>query len=253
MRCRPPRSSRLTSTHSSLEGSTMAFQSQHVDPNFYKLGEIEIEVNLDSEQEATAAAENGIFGEGSLNDADKIKNQGIPDPKDDVIHYIGDDIKDKSHGSHQGSGHPQLKEHKNLAVASVPQFRRTRPRIQFGLTPRQLSELEEVFEKTKYPDEIIRHTQQLLLPVPDAHAQGLLILLTSPSPKTLFTDTMWRIREKERDVLASVGVKVLVTPDEPIPYLLLENDDILGLHQSLHDEVILGKHWQSSFMWMNAR
>nr|XP_042125378.1 rhox homeobox family member 1 [Peromyscus maniculatus bairdii]XP_042125379.1 rhox homeobox family member 1 [Peromyscus maniculatus bairdii] len=133
----------------------MAFQFQHVDPNFYKLVENEIEVILEAEQEAAPAAENGNF-EGPLNGPEKLKNQGIPDHKDDVIHDIGDDIKDESHGSHQGSGHPQLEKQENLAAARVPQFRRTRPRIQLGLTPRQLSELEEVFEQTKYPDETTR-------------------------------------------------------------------------------------------------
>lgn len=134
----------------------MALQFQHVDPNFYKLDENEIEVILEAEQEAGPAAENGNF-EGPLNGPEKLKNQGIPDHKDDVIHYIGDDIKDESHGSHQGSGHPQLEKQENLAAARVPQFRRTRPRIQLGLTPRQLSELEEVFEQTKYPDETTRY------------------------------------------------------------------------------------------------
>ncbi|XP_052602805.1 rhox homeobox family member 1-like [Peromyscus californicus insignis] len=133
----------------------MALQFQHVDPDFYKQEENEIEVSLEDEQETTVAAENGNF-EGSPNGPEKLKNQGIPDQKDDVIHYIGDDIKDESHGSHQGSGHPQLEKQENLAAARVPQFRRTRPRIQLGLTPRQLSELEEVFEQTKYPDEATR-------------------------------------------------------------------------------------------------
>ncbi|XP_059105975.1 rhox homeobox family member 1-like [Peromyscus eremicus] len=133
----------------------MALQFQHVDPDFHKMEENEIEVSLEAEQETTVAAENGNF-EGSLNGPDKLKNQGIPDHKDDVIHYIGDDIKDESHGSQQGSGHPQLEKQENLAAARVPQLRRRRPRIQLGLTPRQLSELEEVFQQTKYPDEATR-------------------------------------------------------------------------------------------------
>ncbi|KAH0501217.1 putative rhox homeobox family member 1-like [Microtus ochrogaster] len=138
----------------------MAFQSQHVDPNVYKLDVNEIEVSLDFEQEATAATESVIFGEGSQNGSGKPKNQGIPHRKDDVTHvanfnYIGDDIRHESHGSHQGYRNPQLKEQENVAAARVPQVRRTRPRIQFGLTPKQLNELEDVFEKTKYPNEII--------------------------------------------------------------------------------------------------
>ncbi|XP_005372087.1 rhox homeobox family member 1-like [Microtus ochrogaster] len=139
----------------------MAFQSQHVDPNVYKLDVNEIEVSLDFEQEATAATESVIFGEGSQNGSGKPKNQGIPHRKDDVTHvanfnYIGDDIRHESHGSHQGYRNPQLKEQENVAAARVPQVRRTRPRIQFGLTLKQLNELEDVFEKTKYPNEIIR-------------------------------------------------------------------------------------------------
>ena len=140
----------------------MAFQSQHVDPNFYKLDENEIEVSLDFEHEANAATEIVIYDEGSLKGSEKPTNQGIPHHEDDVTHvvnfnYVGDDIRNESHGSHQGDRNPQLKEQENVAVARVPQVRRTRPRIQFGLTPRQLNELEDVFEKTKYPDEIIRY------------------------------------------------------------------------------------------------
>ncbi|KAM7338420.1 hypothetical protein ACRRTK_001904 [Alexandromys fortis] len=139
----------------------MAFQSQHVDPNFYKLDENEIEVSLDFEHEATAATESVIYGEGSLKRSDKPTNQGIPHHEDDVTHvvnfnYVGDNISNESHGSHRGDRNPPLKEQENVAVARVPQVRRTRPRIQFGLTPRQLNELEDVFAKTKYPDEIIR-------------------------------------------------------------------------------------------------
>lgn len=141
----------------------MALQPHHVDTNFYKLGENEIEVTLDADQEADAAAEGGSFGEGSLNASDKLKYQGIPDNKDDVI-YVGDvkdigkDIKDECPGSHQGSGDPQPKEEqKNLAAARVLQVRRTRPRIQLGFTSRQLSELEDFFEKTKNPDALTRY------------------------------------------------------------------------------------------------
>ncbi|XP_041502537.1 paired mesoderm homeobox protein 1-like [Microtus oregoni] len=139
----------------------MAFQSQHVEPNVYTLYENEIEGSLDFEHGATAATESVIYGEGSLKGSDKPKNQGIPHYKDDVTHvanfnYVGDDIRHESHGSHQGYRNPQLKEQENVAAGRVPQVRRTRPRIQFGLTPRQLNELEDVFEKTKYPDEIIR-------------------------------------------------------------------------------------------------
>ncbi|XP_036029854.1 pituitary homeobox 2-like [Onychomys torridus] len=133
----------------------MACQFQLIDPNFYKVEEKEIEVSLDAEKEASVASLNSNF-EGSLNGSDKLNNQGIPDHEDDVIHYIDDDIKDESHESHQGSGHPQLEKQENLAAARVPKFRRTRPRIQLGLTPRQLSELEQVFEQTKYPDETTR-------------------------------------------------------------------------------------------------
>ncbi|XP_052026489.1 rhox homeobox family member 1-like [Apodemus sylvaticus] len=132
----------------------MALQSHQVDLN--KLEENEIEVTLDSEQEANAAAEGGSFGEGSLKASDKLKYQGIQDDKDDVIFVgdmkdTGDNIKEECLGSHQGSGDPQLEE-QNLATARVPLVRRTRPRIQLGLTPRQLRELEDVFEKIKYPD-----------------------------------------------------------------------------------------------------
>lgn len=140
----------------------MAFQSHHVDPNFYKLEENEIELTLDVEQEADAAAEGGSFEEGSQNGSDKLKYQGIPDDKGDVIlvgdvKYIGNDIKDECLRSHHGSGDPQVEEEKDVAAARVPQFRRTRPRIQLGLTPRQLSELEDFFDKTKYPDVIARY------------------------------------------------------------------------------------------------
>lgn len=45
----------------------------------------------------------------------------------------------------------------------------------------------------------------------------------------------------DRAVLASMGVKVLVIPEEPIAHLLLENDDFLGLHQSLHAKFFLGR------------
>ncbi|XP_005083202.1 paired mesoderm homeobox protein 2-like [Mesocricetus auratus] len=126
-----------------------------------KLEENEIEVSLDFEEEGTATAESGGSGKVFLNGSDKPKNQGILDHKDDVMQssvfrYIRGNIKKESHGSHQASGSPQLKEQENMAAARIPQFRRTRPRIQFGLTPRQLSELEDVFEKTKYPDESIR-------------------------------------------------------------------------------------------------
>ncbi|NP_001020254.1 reproductive homeobox on X chromosome, 12 [Mus musculus] len=140
----------------------MALEPHHVDPNFYKLGENEIEVTLDADQEADGAAEGGSFGDGSLNGSDKLKCQGIPDDKDDVIYVgelknIGNDIKDECHGSHQGSGDPQPEEkQKNSAAARVPQVRRTRPRIQLGFTPRQLNELEDFFEKTKYPDALTR-------------------------------------------------------------------------------------------------
>lgn len=140
----------------------MAFQSQHVDPNFYKLDENGIGVSHDFEQEATEATESFIFGEGSLNGSDKPKNQCMPHFKDRVTHvvnfnYVGDDIKHESHGSHEGYRNPHLKEQENVAAARVPQVWCTRPRIQFGLTPRQLNELEDVFEKTKYPDENIRY------------------------------------------------------------------------------------------------
>ncbi|EDM10855.1 reproductive homeobox on X chromosome 12 [Rattus norvegicus] len=134
----------------------MALQSHHVEPSSYKLEENEIEVSLDADE----AAEGGSFGEGSLNGSDKLKYEGIPD-KDDRIYvgdvkYIGNDVKDEYRGSHQGSGDSQLEEQKNLASPTIPQFRRTRPRIQLGLTPRQLSELEDFFETTKYPDVITR-------------------------------------------------------------------------------------------------
>ena len=140
----------------------MAFQSHHVDPNVYKLDENEIQVSLDFEHEATAATERVIYGEGSQNGPGKSKNQGIPHHEDDVTHvvnfnYVGDDIRQESHGSHQGYRNPQLKEQEDAAAGRVPRVRRTRPRIQFGLTARQLNELEDVFEKTKYPDEIIRY------------------------------------------------------------------------------------------------
>ncbi|CAH6779918.1 ALX homeobox protein 1 [Phodopus roborovskii] len=136
----------------------MAFHSKHVDPNFYKLGENEIEVSLDFEEEDTTTAENGTFGKVSLNGSDKSKNHGLPDHKDDVIHSavfnsLADNNKNESP---QGSGHPQMEGQEKMAASRVPRVRRRRPRIQFGLTPRQLSELEDVFEKTKYPDEIIR-------------------------------------------------------------------------------------------------
>ncbi|XP_032745409.1 aristaless homeobox protein-like [Rattus rattus] len=131
----------------------MALQSDHVEPNFHKLEENEIEVSLDADE----AAEGGSFGEGSLNRSDKLKYEGIPD-KDDRIYvgdvkYIGNDVKDEGHGSHQGDS--QLEEQKNLASPTVPQFRRTRPRIQLGLTPRQLRE-SKTFETTKYLDAITR-------------------------------------------------------------------------------------------------
>lgn len=141
----------------------MALRPHHVDPNFYKLGENEIEVTLDADQEADAAAEGGSFGEGSLNASDKLKYQGIPDNTDDVIYVgevknIGNDIKDECCGSHQGSGDPQPEEEqKNLAAARVPQVQRTRPRIQLGFTSRQLRVLEKVFKKTKYPDALTRY------------------------------------------------------------------------------------------------
>ncbi|XP_075815051.1 rhox homeobox family member 1-like [Microtus pennsylvanicus] len=139
----------------------MAFQSQPVDPNVYKLDENEIEVSLGFEHEATAATEIVIYGEGSLKGPDKPKNRGIPLHKDDVTHvvnfnYVGDDIRHESHGNHQGYRNPQLKEQENVSAARGPQVWRTRPQDPVGLTPRQLNELEDVFEKTKYPDEIIR-------------------------------------------------------------------------------------------------
>ena len=140
----------------------MAFQSQHVDPNVYKLDGNKIQVSLDFELELTAATESVIYGEGSLKGSVKPKNQGIPHHEDDVTHvvnfnYVGDDIRHESHGSHQGYRNPQLKEQEDAAAARVPRVLCTRPRIQFGLTARQLNELEDVFEKTKYPDEIIRY------------------------------------------------------------------------------------------------
>ncbi|KAL1766016.1 rhox homeobox family member 1-like [Sigmodon hispidus] len=132
----------------------MANQFQHVDPNFYKLAEIEVEVGIDDEQEATAEAE-------SSSGSDNPNNQGIPDHKDDVIRVVnfnsvGDNIKQESYGGYQCDVHLQVEDQGNLAAARVPRFRRTRPRIQLGLTPRQLNELEDVFEKTKYPDETTR-------------------------------------------------------------------------------------------------
>ncbi|XP_038171778.1 rhox homeobox family member 1-like [Arvicola amphibius] len=135
---------------------------------FYKLDENEIEVSLDFEEEASTATEIINFGEDSLNGSDKPKNQGIPHHKDDVtqvvnFNYVGDDIKHKSHGSHQGYRNPQLKEQENVAAARGPQVRRTRPRIQFGLTPRQLNVLEDVFEGTKYSYELIRKDLAKLL------------------------------------------------------------------------------------------
>uniref|UniRef100_A0A8C2LAF2 Reproductive homeobox 12 n=1 Tax=Cricetulus griseus TaxID=10029 RepID=A0A8C2LAF2_CRIGR len=138
----------------------MALQSHHVGSNFCKLEENEIEVSLDFDDD-TETAKSGTFGKFSLNSSDKPKNQGTLDCKDDVSYpsvsnYVPDNIKNESHGSHQGSAQPQLEEQENMAAARVPKLRRRRPRIQFGLTPRQLSELEDVFEKTKYPDEIIR-------------------------------------------------------------------------------------------------
>ena len=140
----------------------MAFQSQHVEQSFYKLDENKIEMSLDFEHESTAATESVIYGEGSPKGSDKPKNQGIPHCKDDVTHvanfnYVGDDIRHESHGSHQVYRNPHLKEKENVAAARVPQFWRTRPRIPFGLIPRHLNELEDVFEKTKYADEIIRY------------------------------------------------------------------------------------------------
>ncbi|XP_050997845.1 paired mesoderm homeobox protein 1-like [Acomys russatus] len=132
----------------------MALQPHPVDPNFYKGEEKEMEVSLDIEQEAATAADSGS--------SDKQKQQDIPDDSDDVIYVgvlssIGNDSKDRSLGSHQGSGQPQLENQENVAAARDPQLQqRTRPRIQLGLTPRQLRELEEVFEKNKYPDEFIR-------------------------------------------------------------------------------------------------
>jgi hypothetical protein len=44
--------------------------------------------------------------------------------------------------------------------------------------------------------------------------------------------------KRERAVL---GVNVLVFPEKPIPLLLLENDDFLGFHQSLHAKFFLGR------------
>ena len=37
-----------------------------------------------------------------------------------------------------------------------------------------------------------------------------------------------------------MGDKLLATPEEPISQMLLENEDVLGLHQSLHVKVVLG-------------
>ena len=36
-----------------------------------------------------------------------------------------------------------------------------------------------------------------------------------------------------------MGDKLPATPEEPISHLLLENEDVLGLHQSLHVKVVL--------------
>lgn len=140
----------------------MAHQSHRVDPSFCKLEEKKIEVSLDTEQEGATAADGGSSGEGSLNVSDKREHQDIPDHNDDVIYVgdlnnVGNVIKDKSLGSHQGSGKPQLEGQEKVAAARVPQLPRTRPRIQLGLTVRQQRELEEVFEKIKYPDEFIRY------------------------------------------------------------------------------------------------
>lgn len=51
---------------------------------------------------------------------------------------------------------------------------------------------------------------------------------------------MLKKEKGDRAVLDSMGVKVLVIPEEPIPHLLLENDDLLGLHQSLPAKFVLG-------------
>ena len=36
-----------------------------------------------------------------------------------------------------------------------------------------------------------------------------------------------------------MGDKLLATPEEPISQMLLENEDVLGLHQSLHVKVVM--------------
>ncbi|XP_029413011.1 paired box protein Pax-3-A-like, partial [Nannospalax galili] len=107
----------------------------------------EVEVILEADEEK-AEAKNGHFDKRDPGGADFMKDPGMPSLKDDEnqvqdYNYIGGNIKDE----------PELE--KNEA-ASVPHPQRRRPRIQFGLTPRQVKELEIAFEKNPYPNAIKR-------------------------------------------------------------------------------------------------
>ncbi|KAH0502890.1 Dihydropyrimidinase-related protein 3 [Microtus ochrogaster] len=127
----------------------MAHTYKHQDPNLYNIKQAEIEVEIEDEQETAAAEERYGLGEILPGVTDEPRNQGVPNHQNDMNLVIcnGFYITIPSQKSHQSSEQLQLKGKETSVAAGVTQPQRnSRPRIHRGVTPRQLRELEEVFE-----------------------------------------------------------------------------------------------------------
>ncbi|MEJ1284117.1 hypothetical protein NN561_015097 [Cricetulus griseus] len=131
--------------------------------HFYNPGECEIEVEIEEDQETTAAEGIHIFSECALYFKDKVRYNGIPNHEGHVNHELNLDVIDcditiMSQRGRQSPGQLHL-EKWEPSVSTVKQSRRsTRPWIHMGLMPWQQSKLERVLKEVQHPDEITKQS-----------------------------------------------------------------------------------------------
>ncbi|EGW13814.1 Homeobox protein unc-4 [Cricetulus griseus] len=127
----------------------------------YNPEECEIEVEIEEDQETTAAEGIHIFSECALYLKDKARYRGIPKHEGNVNHELNLDVTDcdmaiSSQGRPHSPGQLHLEEREPLLSSVAQSQRSTRPRIRRGITPWQQSKLERVFKEVHYPDEITK-------------------------------------------------------------------------------------------------